>query len=433
MAMADGSECRGISVDARCKLLGFMMPSKPDFAVIPFTRSDQWHAVAASYLGWTLDAFDFFVIVFMVDTLAIQLHVSKSKIVATMFATLAMRPIGAFLFGLLADRYGRRKPLMANVVFFSVVELLCGFSPNYAVFIVLRAIYGIGMGGEWGVGASLALENTPHRLRGILSGILQSGYPMGYLLAALAARFVLPTLGWRAMFWMGGAPALLAFYIRSKVRESEAWKQHAAPTLGAILRTASRHWKIFSYLVLLMTLMMFLSHGTQDLYPDFLTSSRGFSSATVSSLAILYNLGAITGAIVLGLCSEKIGRRRSMMASLLLAFAVIPFWAFGTSLAVLAAGAFLMQAGVQGAWGVIPAHLNELAPAEVRGLMPGFAYQLGILLAAGTNTIEFGLRNKLGYSGALASFELVNIVLLMAVLALGPENKGKSFVSEDLH
>jgi SHS family lactate transporter-like MFS transporter len=431
MATPTGSSAARSSVHARCKLLRFMIPAKQEFAVIPISRSDQWHAVAASYLGWTLDAFDFFVIVFMVDTLAIQFHVSKSKIVATMFATLVMRPVGAFLFGLLADRYGRRKPLMANVVFFSVVELLCGFSPNYAVFIVLRAIYGIGMGGEWGVGASLALENTPHRLRGILSGILQSGYPMGYLLAALASRLVLPTLGWRAMFWIGGAPALLAFYIRSKVRESEAWKQHAAPTMAAILRTASRHWKIFSYLVLLMTLMMFLSHGTQDLYPDFLKSSRGFTPTAVSSLAILYNIGAIVGAIVLGLCSEKLGRRRSMMASLLLSFAVIPFWAFGTSFAVLAAGAFLMQAGVQGAWGVIPAHLNELAPAEVRGLMPGFAYQLGILLAAGTNTIEFGLRDKLGYSRALASFEVINIILLITVLALGPEQKGKSFVSDD--
>jgi SHS family lactate transporter-like MFS transporter len=386
--------------------------------------------MAASYLGWTLDAFDFFVIVFMVDTLAVELHVSKSKIVASMFATLVMRPVGAFLFGLLADRYGRRKPLMANVVFFSVVELLCGFSPNYAVFLALRTIYGIGMGGEWGVGASLALENTPHKLRGVLSGILQSGYPMGYLLAAVAARFLLPALGWRAMFWIGGVPALLAFYIRSKVRESEAWKQHAVPTVGAILRTASGHWKIFSYLVLLMTLMMFLSHGSQDLYPDFLKSSRGFSSSAASSLAILYNVGAITGAILLGLWSDKLGRRKSMTAALLLCLAVIPFWAFGTSWAVLAAGAFLMQAGVQGAWGVIPAHLNELAPDEVRGLMPGFAYQLGIVLASGTNTIEFGLRDQIGYSRTLASFEVITILLLITVLALGTERKDKSFVRE---
>jgi SHS family lactate transporter-like MFS transporter len=396
----------------------------------PLSRADQWHAVTASYLGWTLDALDFFVLVFLVDTLAMQFHVQKSKIVATIFATLVMRPLGALVFGLLADRYGRRKPLMANVVFFSLIELLCGFAPNYTVFLILRTVYGIGMGGEWGVGASLALESTPQKWRGILSGILQSGYSMGYLLAALAAHFVQPLWGWRAMFWIGGAPALLAFYIRFRVRESEAWKQHRAPTVAAIVRTASGHWKIFSYLVVLMTFMMFLSHGTQDLYPDFLKSTRGFTQAVASNMAVLYNIGAVVGAIVFGHFSEYLGRRRSMIAALLLSLSVIPLWAFGASLAVLAVGAFLMQAGVQGAWGIIPAHLNELSPDEARGLMPGLAYQLGILFAAGTNTIEYAMRDKLGYGWALAAFEIATIGLLITVLALGSENKGKSFVRE---
>jgi SHS family lactate transporter-like MFS transporter len=392
------------------------------------SRSDQWHAVTASFLGWTLDAFDFFVLVFLLDTLAAQFHVTKGAIVWTLTATLAMRPVGALVFGLLADRYGRRKPLMANVVFFSVIELLCGFAPNYTVFLILRTIYGIGMGGEWGVGASLAMESAPGKWRGILSGILQSGYSVGYLLAAVAARFILPMLGWRAMFWAGGLPALLAFYIRYRVRESEAWKQHRAPTIGAIVRTASSHWKIFSYLVLLMTLMMFLSHGTQDLYPDFLRSVHGFTPAVVSYMAILYNIGAVLGAIVFGHLSESLGRRRSMITSLVLALTVIPAWAFGGSLAVLALAAFLMQVGVQGAWGIIPAHLNELSPDAVRGLMPGFAYQMGILFAACTNTIEYALRDRLGYGWALAGFEIANIALLIAVLALGSEKKGKSFV-----
>jgi len=391
-------------------------------------RSQQWMAVGASYLGWTLDAFDFFVLVFLIDTLAVQFHVNKSKIVATLFATLVMRPIGAFLFGLLADRYGRRTPLMANVVFFSLMELLCGFAPNYTTFLVLRAIFGIGMGGEWGVGASLAMESAPEKWRGILSGILQSGYSIGYLLAAVAARFVLPAWGWRAMFWIGGVPAVVTFYVLSKVRESEAWKQHRAPTVGAILRTASGHWKIFSYLVLLMTLMLFLSHGTQDLYPDFLKSARGLTPAITSYVAILYNVGAIIGAIVFGHLSQGAGRRFSMIAALVLSLAVIPVWAFSVSLAMLALGAFLMQAGVQGAWGVIPAHLNELSPDEARSLVPGLAYQLGILFAAGTNSIEFALRDKLGYSWALAGFEIANIALLITVLALGSERKGKSFL-----
>ncbi len=399
-----------------------------EYLQAPPPRPGQWHAVTAAFLGWTLDAFDFFVLVFLVDTLAIHFHVSKSAIVWTLTATLAMRPVGALVFGLLADRCGRRKPLMANVIFFSVMELLCGFAPNYTVFLILRTIFGIGMGGEWGVGASLAMESAPQKWRGVLSGILQSGYSVGYLLAAVAAWLVLPAWGWRAMFWVGGAPALLAFYIRLKVKESEAWKQHRVPTVGAIIRSAGGHWRMFCYLALLMTLMMFLSHGTQDLYPDFLKSVHRFTPTVVSWVAILYSIGAILGAIVFGYFSEVLGRRKSMIAALVLSLAVIPFWAFGETLRVLAVGAFLMQVGVQGAWGIIPAHLNELSPDSVRGLMPGLAYQLGILFAAGTNTIEYSLRDKLGYGWALAAFEAANIALLIVVVALGHEKKGKSFV-----
>jgi len=394
------------------------------------SRSDQWHAVTASFLGWTLDAFDFFVLVFLVDTLAAQFRVAPSKIILTMTATLAMRPVGALLFGLLADRYGRRRPLMANVVFFSLFELACGFAPNYTVFFVLRAIYGIGMGGEWGVGASLAMESAPKRRRGVLSGVVQSGYSIGYLLAAVAARFVLPHWGWRAMFWVGGIPALLAFYIRFRVKESVAWKQHRAPTVGSILKTASGHWKIFSYLVLLMTLMMFLSHGTQDLYPHFLREVHRLSMATISYVAIAYNVAAVIGACAFGYLSEHYGRRRAIIMALALAMMSIPAWVFSGSLTTLVLGACLMQAGVQGAWGIIPAHLNELSPDAVRGLMPGLAYQLGILIAAPTNNIEYALRDRFGYAWALAGFEIVNILLLATVVGLGTEQKGKSFVKQ---
>ena len=390
------------------------------------SRRDQWHAVTASFLGWTLDAFDFFVVVFLVDTLAAQFHVTKSGIVWTLTATLFMRPAGAVLFGLLADRYGRRVPLMANVIFFSVIELLCGFAPNYPTFLVLRALYGIGMGGEWGVGASLAMEAAPRRWRGILSGILQSGYSIGYLLAAVSARFVLPLWGWRAMFWIGGAPALLALYIRARVPESEAWREHRAHNVFAILKTAGAYWKSFGYLIVLMTLMMFLSHGTQDLYPDFMKTTRGISPATVSYVAMLYNVGAVLGAMVFGHLSETLGRRYSMIAALALSMAVIPLWAFGVSLSSLALGAFLMQMGVQGAWGIIPAHLNELSPDAVRGLVPGLAYQLGILIASPTNSIEYLLRDRFGYEWALASFEIATIVLLAFTLALGTERRGRT-------
>ena len=391
------------------------------------SASDQRHAIAASFMGWTLDAFDFFVLTFLIAPLSQQFRVPKSAIVLTLTMTLAMRPVGALLFGMLADRYGRRRPLMANVIFFSVVELLCGFAPNYSVFFALRTIFGIGMGGEWGVGASLAMESVSSRRRGIISGVIQSGYSTGYLLAAIAARLVLPFWGWRAMFWVGGLPALLAFYIRYQVKESRAWEQHRAPTVSSIVRTAFTHWKLFLYLVLLMALMNCLSHGTQDLYPDFL-SSRGIAPATVSYLAMLYNVGAILGGISFGYFSERIGRRYGMLLAIALALAVIPLWAFSARLALLAVGAFLMQVGVQGAWGIIPAHLNELSPDTVRGMLPGFAYQIGILFASPTNTIEYALRDRLGYSWALVSFELGVMLLLAITVALGSEKRGKSFM-----
>ena len=394
------------------------------------SHSDRYHAVAASFLGWTLDAFDFFVVVFLVDTLAAQFHVSKAAIIGTITATLATRPLGALLFGILADRYGRRVPLMADVIFFSAVELLCGFAPNYTVFLVLRTLYGIGMGGEWGVGASLAMESAPSRWRGVLSGFLQSGYSFGYLLAAIAARLVLPSLGWRWMFWLGGLPALLALYIRTKVPESEAWHEHKLPTVGAILKSTALYWKRFLFLIVLMTLMMFLSHGTQDLYPDFLKSEHHISPANVSYIAMLYNVGAIIGAIIFGQLSEHVGRRKAMIAALALSLIVIPFWAFGWTPVVLAIGAFVMQAGVQGAWGIIPAHLVEVSPDATRGLVPGLSYQLGVLFAAPTNSIEYALRDHLGYEWALAAFEITTIVLLTIVVWLGREEKGKQFSTQ---
>jgi MFS transporter, SHS family, lactate transporter len=391
------------------------------------------HAVLAGFLGWTLDAFDFFVVVFLFDTLAQQFGVTKKEIVLTTTATLAMRPLGALIFGLLADRYGRRIPLMANVIYFSIIELACGFAPNFTVFLILRALFGIGMGGEWGVGASLAMEAAPAKWRGVLSGILQSGYSIGYLLAAIAARFLLPMWGWRPMFWIGALPALLALYIRTKVPESEAWKQHRAKTTGEVLRVVGAQWKRFAYLVVLMTFMMFLSHGTQDLYPDFLHEVHKISGAARANIAIIYNVGAVLGAVLFGLLSQAVGRRKGMTAALGLALLMIPLWAFGSSLTTLVLGAFVMQMGVQGAWGVIPVHLNELSADAARGLMPGLAYQLGILLASPTNSIQYALRDHFGYQWALAGFEVFTIVSLAILLWLGTEAHGREFTRSSGH
>jgi MFS transporter, SHS family, lactate transporter len=393
----------------------------------PLKRTGAKHAVFAGFLGWTLDAFDFFVLVFLIDTLSHQFGVSKKDIVLTTTATLAMRPVGALIFGLLADRYGRRIPLMANVIFFSVIELVCGFAPNYTIFLILRTLFGIGMGGEWGVGASLAMEAAPLKWRGILSGILQSGYVFGYLLAAVAARFVLPALGWRWMFWLGALPALLALYIRAKVPESEAWKETRVASTGQVLRAVLHSWKRFVYLGVLMTFMMFLSHGSMDLFPDFLREVYQAAPKTTANIAILYNISAIVGAVIFGQLSQKIGRRYSMMGALAVCLLVIPLWIFGGSLFAVTLGAILMQAGVQGAWGVIPVHLNELATDVARGLMPGMAYQMGALISSPTNSIQYALRDHFGYQWALAGFEIVTILTLAILLWRGAEAHGKSF------
>ena len=398
----------------------------------PANKPAVHHALLAGFLGWTLDAFDFFVIVFLYDTLAHEFGVAKKEIVLTTVATLALRPVGALLFGLLSDRFGRRVPLIANVLYFSLIEVLCGFAPNYKTFFLLRALFGIGMGGEWGVGASLAMEAAPKRWRGILSGILQSGYSMGYLLASLAARFVLPMFGWRWMFWLGAVPALLALYIRMKVPESEAWVQHRAGSMVQILRVVASNWKRFAYLVVFMTFMMFLSHGTQDLYPDFLKEVHQLTPSQVANIAVLYNCGAIAGAVLFGAFSQRAGRRAGILAALGLCLLVIPLWAFGGGVLAFAVAPVLLQMGVQGAWGIIPVHLNELAADSARGLMPGLTYQLGILLASPTNFIQYSLRERFGYSWALAGFETVTIFSLAFLLWRGAEVHGKSFVRESV-
>jgi SHS family lactate transporter-like MFS transporter len=391
-------------------------------------------AVTSGILGWVLDAFDFFVVVFLFDTIAQHFHVGKASVVYTLTLTLAMRPLGALFFGALADRYGRRRPLILCVLFFSLLTVLTGLAPTYLFFVICRALYGIGMGGYWGIGASYAMESSPRRFRGILSGAIQAGYPFGYLLASVAMQTVAPAFGWRAVFFAGAPVAILIVILTLFAPESEAWKQHRPASLGQIFRSLTQHTGIFLYLLLMMSVLLCLSHGTQDLYPDFLKSIPGIAAGTVLGMKalygipILYNIGAITGAIVFGQLSQRIGRRRAIILALFLALLSIPAWAFGTSLAILVFSSYLMQSGVQGAFGVIPAHLNELSPDAVRSLFPGFVYQLGVLLASPATAVEFNLRDRFGYPWALTLFEATVIVLMIAVFWLGPEARNRSFI-----
>ena len=390
-------------------------------------RANQRNALLAGFLGWTLDAFDFFILVMVLDAVAQDFGRTRPEIALTLTASLAMRPVGAVLFGIMADRYGRRLPLMLDLVFYSVVEVLSGLAPSYRAFLMLRLLFGIGMGGEWGVGASLAMESVPPKWRGVLSGLLQEGYALGYLLAAVAYFLVFPRFGWRAMFFIGGLPALLSLFVRARVQESAAWHEHRVTDWGSYARAVVGNWRRFAYLVVLMAMMSMISHGTQDMYPTFLQHQRQFTPRDTALVTIVAMLGAIGGGVLCGLLSDRIGRRRAMMSATLAGVLIVPLWVLAPSTPLIVLGAFLMQFMVQGAWGVVPAHLNELSPPALRGFFPGFAYQLGVLAASSITYIEAVLGEHVTYAHAMGLLAAMVLLLDALVIALGPEAKGVSF------
>jgi SHS family lactate transporter-like MFS transporter len=390
-------------------------------------KSDHRPAVVAGFLGWTLDAFDFFVVVMTLTAIAKEFGRTDAEVAASITLTLMFRPVGALIFGLMADRYGRRLPLMLDLIFYSIVEVLSGLAPTYWSFMALRALFGIGMGGEWGVGASLVMEKVPPRLRGVFSGLLQQGYACGSLLAALCYFFVFPRWGWRPMFFIGGLPALLALYVRFQVKESEVWERTRHRDWSGLGRAIVSHWKLFFYIWLLMTMMNFVSHGTQDLYPTLLQRDWGFTPERRAIWTIISNLGALTGGVLFGLYSDRIGRRRAMVLALAGALVMIPAWAFAPSLLILALGAFGMQVMVQGAWGVIPAHITELSPDSVRGFLPGFAYQCGAAIAAFLPTLQAWFAQRVTYTVAMPLTAGIAFIVCAIVAWLGPERRGITY------
>lgn len=387
---------------------------------------EQKSVVIAAYLGWTLDAFDFFLMVFVLKDIAAEFSTTVPAVALAITFTLALRPIGALIFGWIADRFGRRPTLMINIVCYSLLELLSGFSPNLTTLIVLRALFGVAMGGEWGVGSALTMESVPAQSRGFVSGLLQAGYPSGYLLASLVFGLLYPYVGWRGMLFIGVLPALLVLFMRTRVPESPAWTatQHS-PRVG-LMASLKQNWKLSIYAIVLMTAFNFFAHGTQDLYPTFLREQHQFAPHVVSLIVIILNIGGLIGGLSSGLLSERFGRRWTIFWAALIALPVLPLWAFSGDPILLAAGAFLMQLSVQGAWGVIPAHLNEISPASIRATFPGLVYQLGNLLASVNAPLQSAIAvrhaNHYGYALALV---VGSVVVTIAILILfSRENRG---------
>src|SRR6202049_4950298 len=391
--------------------------------------TQQKHVVAATFLGWSLDAFDFFLLVFVLKDIAAEFQTDISNVTIAILLTLAMRPVGAFIFGRAADHWGRRPTLMVNILLYSVLEFASGFAPSLTSLIVLRALYGIAMGGEWGGGASLTMESSPLHARGFVSGLLQSGYPTGYFLASIVYGALFPIIGWRGMFMVGVLPALLVLYIRRTVPESPSWNRAAVAETGSTRAILKSHWRLGIYAIILMTAFNFFSHGTQDLYPTFLEVQRKLSPHAVGVIAVIYNIGAICGGILFGTLSERFGRGGLIILSAPVSLPGVPLWAFSESPALLAIGAFLMQFTVQGAWGVVPVHLNELSPDTARGTFPGFVYQRGNLLASVNATLQAGIASHFGgnYGLALAVVAGSVAVIIAGLTAVGTEAKGIVF------
>lgn len=389
-------------------------------------KAGQRNAVLAGFLGWMLDAFDFFIVTLVINDLAKAFGETRTSIAFASSMTLMMRPFGAIVFGIMADRFGRRLPLMLNVIMYASVSVACAFAPNFTVFLILRMIFGIAMGGEWGLGASLALESVSPKYRGLISGLLQEGYAAGALLASLVYRFVYPEFGWRPLFLIGGLPALLAIFIRSKVKESPAWHEHKTDW-SSYGRALTSNWKRFAFLVLMMTVMNFISHGTQDMYPTFLEQHRGFTPLERANTTMIAYLGAIIGGLAFGYYSDRTSRKRAMVTGLICCFIFTPLWIAAPTALLLTVGAFMMQFFVQGAWGQVPAHINELSPNAIRGFFPGFAYQLGVAGASLFPYLQAVVGERFSYAWSMGILAAIVFATGAVVISLGPEAKGVSF------
>ncbi|KAK9238913.1 major facilitator superfamily domain-containing protein [Lipomyces kononenkoae] len=421
------------------------VPFENPVRVLAQLNKKQWLFFLVAFAGWTWDAFDFFTVSLTASEIARSLNKTVTDITWGITLVLMLRSVGAVIFGLLSDKYGRKWPFIANCALFVIFELGTGFVQTYNQFLALRALFGIAMGGIYGNCAATALEDCPLHARGIVSGMLQQGYAFGYLLAVIFNRALTTTTsqGWRSLFWFGAAPPILIIIFRLLLPETEAYiaqkNMEGLSHKPAFTRMAKAsfksYWHIMIYLVVIMTGFNFMSHGSQDLYPTMLEVQLGFSANRRTVTMCVANLGAIAGGTLFGYASNFVGRRLTIMIACILGGALVYPWTFASNGGIIAA-VFFLQFMVQGAWGVIPIYLSELSPAPLRAFIVGLSYQLGNLASSAASTIEatLGMRfpldtpagesiQRYDYGKVMAIFMGCVFGFVLIVTFFGPENR----------
>jgi putative sialic acid transporter len=420
---------------------------KNPFSLLMLLSAKDYLYFFVGFFAWTADAFDFHALSIQTTKLAKWYHTTNTEITTAITLTLLLRSVGAAVFGLLGDRFGRKWPMVANMIILGVLQIATIYSATFQQFLAVRSLFGLFMGGVYGNAVAMALENCPTEARGLMSGIMQQGYSFGYVLAACANLGVgNATETWKTVFWVAAGLSIAAGLLRCCFPESKQFIEHkktgqqvtASDFWKETKSMLAQEWRMVIYCIILMTWFNYYSHTSQDSYTTFMTDQKELAGLGPTRASIWMKTGACVGGTIIGYLSQWIGRRRAIVGAAFISACLIPAWILPTSETSLSVSGFAIQFFVQGAWGVIPIHLNELSPPAYRSSFPGITYQIGNMISspsaqivnaiAESNFVANGSGELVSaYGPTMGIATAIIAVGIMVTAGLGPERRGRSF------